>query len=326
MNQAQAPVKPERKRKKTDTDERQQALSVSLPPKQEQASISKEVVNFYEKIKKEEEPDQNPNLSIHGIKIPFRVLIVGATGSMKTNCALDLVQKFSGTFFHITVVTRNKDEPLYNLLTKHIPEDQLTMIEIDEDDLDKLPDMKKMSNKSPPTLVIFDDLVLVEKPKKIVEYFIRGRKMNISMMYLTQSYFGSPKKLRGQCNIVILKKVQGNRDWGAILREYQIGIELSQLKQVYENCIDKDKKDFLMIKLDNPSSEQLFHNYDPIKESDIPPPEEKVKKKRTNKNEQVRKGNEEEEEEKESDHDDQDAHQPDRFYNEHAFHNFDRHY
>src|ERR1041385_856444 len=96
--------------------------------KQGQESIPTDVVNFYEKVEKKEEKDNNPHFSIHGIKIPFRILIVGASGSMKTNCALDLIQKFSGTFYHITIVLRNKSEPLYHLLEKKIPEDQLTMI------------------------------------------------------------------------------------------------------------------------------------------------------------------------------------------------------
>ena len=51
-------------------------------------------------------------------------------------------------------------------------------------------------------LIVFDNMIADvlnnEKPNLIVtEYFIRGRKLNISLGFITQSYFAEPKDIRG---------------------------------------------------------------------------------------------------------------------------------
>src|ERR1700690_4443525 len=114
------------------------------------------VENFYEHIKKQTPPNENnPNYKIHGIDIPFRMLVVGASGSMKTNAVLDLCKKFEGTFYLITIVTRNINEPLYEHLRKNTPEEQCKIVEIEDDDLSFLPPLLaedgKDSTKNKPT-------------------------------------------------------------------------------------------------------------------------------------------------------------------------------
>lgn len=220
-----------------------------------------EVENFYERIKSDKEPNKdNPNFELHGIKIPFRMLIVGASGSMKTNSAMDIIKKFSDTFDHVTIVTRNIKEPLYTHLTENTPEEQLTIIEVEEDDLSELPKMEELDNEAPPTLLIFDDLVLVKNQKKIVEYFIRCRKYNISVMYLTQSYFNTPKTIRGNANIILFKKINSTNDLRMILSEYSLSVDLPTLMKLHQECT-REQKDWLMIRMENQAGDQFFHNY-----------------------------------------------------------------
>ena len=45
-------------------------------------------------------------------------------------------------------------------------------------------------------LVIFDDLVLTKDQSKISEFFSRGWKHGVSLIYLSQSYFDIPKMVR----------------------------------------------------------------------------------------------------------------------------------
>lgn len=223
-----------------------------------------QVQNFYEQIpKKKNKLQSNPNFNIHGIDIPFRMLLVGASGSMKTNTALDIFQKFSGTFDHLTVVCRNKDEPLYNLLQEKIPDDQLTMVEIEDDDLSEMPTMDDMNSDSPHTLVIFDDLCLVKNQKAISEFFIRARKVNVSCMYLTQSYYAAPKTIRINCNYIILKKIDSIRDLQMILREYSLNVDVDQLSNLYSRCT-QEKLDWLLIAMQNEPNNRFFHNYSHI--------------------------------------------------------------
>ena len=49
-------------------------------------------------------------------------------------------------------------------------------------------------------LIAFDDMIAVMINKKlnpvVTELFIRGRKLNISLVFITQSYFKVPKEVR----------------------------------------------------------------------------------------------------------------------------------
>ena len=42
-------------------------------------------------------------------------------------------------------------------------------------------------------LVVFDDF-LCEKQNRLIDYFIRGRNKNCSVIYLSQSFYKTPKK------------------------------------------------------------------------------------------------------------------------------------
>ena len=80
------------------------------------------IINWYEKIPKEMLDDaENPNFHIHHLKVPFRMCVVAPSGSGKSNFLVNLIHLFSsgnkGTFSDITIITRNKDEPLYKYLT-----------------------------------------------------------------------------------------------------------------------------------------------------------------------------------------------------------------
>ena len=57
------------------------------------------------------------------------------------------------------------------------------------------------SNKQRKILMVFDDMIAdVLSNKKlnsvVTELFIRGRKLNISLVFITQSYFAVPKNIR----------------------------------------------------------------------------------------------------------------------------------
>ena len=89
---------------------------IMMPPTKKKESFN--VVNWYEKIpKKFLLESENPNYDMHKLKIPARYLLIGGSGAGKTQYLLTLLTKaFNDTFANIWVVTRNKDEPLYNYL------------------------------------------------------------------------------------------------------------------------------------------------------------------------------------------------------------------
>ena len=110
-------------------------------------------------------------------------------------------------------------------------------------------------------------------------------------MYLSQSYFGTPKTIRGNCNIIIFKKISAKSDLNLILRDYTLSLEVDELKKLYTECT-REKLDWLMIKIDNPSGEQMYHNYTLLT---IPGKEDESNKKmKRNESEIPEKGSEKE--------------------------------
>ena len=149
------------------------------------------IINFYEleDVKAFDVKKHNPNFETHHISIPFRLGIIGASGSGKSNTVLNIIAQFSDTFNRIIIFTKNKKEPLYEYLEVKIPQkDELEIFE-GLDGLNKM-DLEKEFNKGQ-TLIIFDDMCLEKDQHQIEELFIRGRKLGegISLCYLSQSFF-----------------------------------------------------------------------------------------------------------------------------------------
>ena len=56
-------------------------------------------------------------------------------------------------------------------------------------------------NKKTKILIVFDDMIVDMSSNKklniiVTELLIRGRKLNISLVFITQSYFAVPKNIR----------------------------------------------------------------------------------------------------------------------------------
>ena len=77
------------------------------------------------------------------------------------------------------------------------------------ENLEKLPPINDL-NSCKQTLVIFDDFISdIQKHPIISEYFIRGRKKSASIMFLSQSYYGTPKIIRQNVNYLVVLKLGG---------------------------------------------------------------------------------------------------------------------
>ena len=133
---------------------------------------------------------------------PFRMLIIGPSGSGKTNTLLHLIDKFHP-------IDKDTDEEKYQYLINKREQagiktlnDPHAFIEYSNDMNDVLDDINNYNkNRDKKVLIIFDDMIAdimrSEKFKAIVkELFIRCRKLNISIIFITQSYFRTPKDAR----------------------------------------------------------------------------------------------------------------------------------
>jgi len=217
--------------------------------------------NFYEKkeVKKYVVKTENPNYDMHHFDTPFRSLVVAPSGSGKSNFITNLISLFckgkEGTFDNIYIFCKSRDEPLYQFLG----DKSKGLIEVHES-LEKLPALNDLK-PSEQTLIIFDDFITdIKKFPIISEYFIRGRKRGCSLMFLSQSYFNTPKVIRQNINYCVILKLGGTRDVNAILRECSIGLTKDELLYMYQQAT-KQKFDVFIINLDKSGNERYRHNF-----------------------------------------------------------------
>ena len=227
-----------------------------MPPKTKKTN---EITNFYElsKVKEFTTKSINPEYDTHHISVPFRGLLIGSSGSGKTNLLMNIIAIFKKTFNHLYIYTKAQ-EPLYDFLQSQIPEDMLT-ISYDLDDCREFDESDYMGQ----SLVIFDDMVNEKDQKCIQELYIRARKLGCSMLYLTQSYFRVPKIIRQQCQYFWILKVSGQRDLKLILSEYSLGATKDQLVNMYNYCCNSGVfGQFFLIDLEVSQDKTYRKNWD----------------------------------------------------------------
>lgn len=212
------------------------------------------MINPYELMPKEMLDEAvNPNFAKHRIKLPFRMCVSAPSGSGKTSFIFNLIKLFSegqGTFNDITVCTRNKDEPIYNYMAKIAPK-----IEIKEGQK-SLPILDKM-NKKLNHLVIVDDLLLDKDQSSIINYYIRCRKLNCSIAYLSQSYFDIPPLIRKNCSYMVFLKLGGKREIKDIMRQFSLDCSIDQLLNMY-NYATSEKMSPLIIDVEESDRDKKF--------------------------------------------------------------------
>ena len=139
---------------------------------------------------------------------PYRILIIGGSGSGKTNALLNLINN-QPEIDKIYLYAKDPYEKKYQyLINKHENvglnhfNDPKAFIEYSNDMQDVHKNIEGYNPiKKRKVLIIFDDMIadMINNNKInpiVTELFIRARKLNISIVFITQSYFKVPKDAR----------------------------------------------------------------------------------------------------------------------------------
>ena len=140
---------------------------------------------------------------------PFRMLILGPSGSGKTNTLLHLINNLH-PIDKIYLYAKDIHEPKYEYLINKIEQagiknlnDPHAFIQYSDDMNDVLDDINNYNkNRDKKVLIVFDDMTAdIEYNKNfkriIKELFYRTRKINVSIVFITQSYFRALKDADG---------------------------------------------------------------------------------------------------------------------------------
>jgi len=136
--------------------------------------------------------------------------------------------------------------------------------------LDDLPDIDSF-DKNQNNLLIIDDMITAKSKKleEVAAFWTRGRKNFVTTVFLSQSYFKTPKLLRDNTKVFIFKALQ-RQDTNLILRQFsQIDLTATQLLKMYESCKPRSVDNFFMVDLSSSYSdpEYMFrHNFSPIQQ------------------------------------------------------------
>ena len=150
----------------------------------------------------------NENNKKHKEKWPYipdhLYRIIGGSGSGKTNTLLNLINE-QHDIDKIYLYAKNLNEPKYKILIKKCKDagikhlnDPNAFIEC-SNTMDVYENIHNYnSSRKRKILIVFDDMIadIVANTKfqaLIKELFIRCRKLNISLAFITQSYFSVPK-------------------------------------------------------------------------------------------------------------------------------------
>ena len=139
---------------------------------------------------------------------PYRILIIGGSGSGKTNLLLNLIEN-QPDIDKIYLYAKDPYEAKYRYLI-NVREnvglnrfnDPKAFIEYSNDMQDVYKNIEEYNaDKERKMLIVFDDMIAdLTNNKKlnsmITKLFIRGRKLNISLIFITQSYFKVRKDIR----------------------------------------------------------------------------------------------------------------------------------
>ena len=162
---------------------------------------------------------------------PFRMLIIGASGSGKTNVLLHLINNLH-PIDKIYLYAKDIQEPKYEYLInkgeqagiKNL-DDPKAFIEYSDDMDDVLDDINNCNkNRDKKVLIVFDDMIAdIEYNKNfkriIKELFYRARKINVSIVFITQSYFRALKDARLNSTHYILMKIGNKKQLKRIAEE-----------------------------------------------------------------------------------------------------------
>ena len=110
-------------------------------------------------------------------------------------------------------------------------------------------------------LTVFDDMIgeimTNEKFKVIMkELFIRCRKLNISLTFITQSYFSIRRELRINSTHYLTMKINNKRELQNIAINHHADINYQDFMKIYRECT-KQPYNFLTIDTTLPDSDPL---------------------------------------------------------------------
>ena len=178
----------------------------------------------------------------------FRMLICGNSGSGKTNLLYHMLIKPLLYYDEIHVYAKNLEQEKYqNLMNKMNELSRRSGYDYDIMTVsnDKIIPINNLPYEDNQKIIIFDDYVCEKNQREIVDYFIQGRHKNCSVIYLSQSFYKTPRDIRLNCSHYCIYDFPSSRERNMISSE--LGVDKEKFKKATREpfsflYVDKPKK------------------------------------------------------------------------------------
>lgn len=199
------------------------------------------------------------------IQIPFQMLIIGKTGSGKTMSLFHIITAMK-CFTRFYLYAKDLEEPLYRFFVNQLENmiDEGSNVLTFSTDIKDIPSVDEF-DKSHNNLIIIDDMMTERNLSPVIQLFSRGRKKNISIVYISQGYYQIPKTIRQNANYCVVKELTSSKDLRIMLKEHSMDYTGEQLTLIHRYCLSGDDN-FLLLDLKDRSGNLTYRkNFQPIR-------------------------------------------------------------
>ena len=176
----------------------------------------------------------------------FRMLIAGCSNTGKSNLLYHMLMKPLVYYDQIHLYAKNLEQQKYQDMIKKFNEISQSIgynaLICSNDEI--IPVENIMENEAQ-KIVIFDDFVCEKNQKPLIDYFMRGRHKNCSVIYISQSFYGTPKNIRLNCSHFCIYEFPSSNERSLICRELGINKDdyIKATQKPYSFLyVDKPKK------------------------------------------------------------------------------------
>ena len=189
---------------------------------------------------------------------PFRMLIIGPSGSGKTSTLLHLMNNLH-PIDKIYLYAKDIREPKYEYLINKGEQAGIKNLNDPHAFIEYSDDMNDV-------LIVFDDMIAdIEYNKNfkrvIKELFYRARKINVSIVFITQPYFRALKDARLNSTHYIIMKINNKKELKRIAEEKSGHLDYKGFLKMCNYCTE-DSYSFMTIDARSTATVPFKKNFD----------------------------------------------------------------
>ena len=179
---------------------------------------------------------------------PYRILIIGGSGSGKIKALFNLINN-QPDIDKIYLYAKDPYETKYQYLINKREKEGLDHFDDPKAFMEYSNDMqdvyKNIEDYNPikkrKVLIVFDDMIadMINNKKLnpiVTELLVRGRKINIPIVFITQSYFKVPKDVRLNSTHFFIVKIYNKRELQQIALNHSSDIDIKDFMKIYKKC------------------------------------------------------------------------------------------